>query len=99
MAARGTQSKEVITQKILDTFTNSFTYNGKEIRIPMEENGERIEIKVTLTCAKENVGLEFNNNSTSSGAFEPSPTPTQSLKEPTPEEMNNVRKMMASLGL
>ena len=48
--ARGAEEKEVITQKILETFSNSFIY-GKEIRIPIND----VQIKVTLTCAKENV--------------------------------------------
>lgn len=48
--ARGADEKEVVTQKILETFSNSFIYN-KEIRIPIND----VQIKVTLTCAKENV--------------------------------------------
>ena len=48
--ARGSDEKEIITQKILETFSNSFIY-GKEIRIPIND----VQIKVTLTCAKENV--------------------------------------------
>lgn len=52
--ARGTESKEIITRKILETFENSFKYD-KEIRIPIVENGELIQIKVTLTAAKVNV--------------------------------------------
>jgi phenylacetate-coenzyme A ligase PaaK-like adenylate-forming protein len=47
MAAKGAESKEKIVQKILDTFEGAFPYE-KEIRIPMNENGEDIEIKVTL---------------------------------------------------
>lgn len=52
--ARGTESKEIITQKILETFENSFKYD-KEIRIPIVENGELIQVKCVLTCAKVNV--------------------------------------------
>lgn len=48
--ARGVTEKEIVTQKILETFENSFIYN-KEIRIPVND----VQIKVTLTCAKENV--------------------------------------------
>ena len=55
MAARGAWSKEQVWNKILETFPGSFV-NEKEIRIPMIENGDRIEIKVTLTAAKTNVG-------------------------------------------
>ena len=50
--ARGSEQKEIIIQKILETFAGSFLYNGgKEIRIPIDD----IQIKVALTCAKENV--------------------------------------------
>ena len=52
--ARGSVAKEEITSKILKTFEGSFVY-GKEIRVPVLENGETIQIKITLTAAKENV--------------------------------------------
>ena len=50
MAAIGNEEKEIIKQKILEVFPNSFVYD-KEIRIPLNER----QIKVTLTCAKTNV--------------------------------------------
>ena len=52
--AKGQKSKIVIQNKILELFPEAFIY-GKEIRIPLKENGEDIQIKVTLTCAKDNV--------------------------------------------
>lgn len=55
MAAKGAIAKQEITDKILFMFKDSFIHDGKEIRIPMTENGENIEIKITLTCAKQNV--------------------------------------------
>jgi hypothetical protein len=62
--ARGQIAKQEITQKLLSTFEGSFLYNGnKEIRIPMIENGETVEIKVALTCAKENVGGNLDQSS------------------------------------
>lgn len=54
--AKGQASKTQITEKILNTFEGSFICNqGKEIRIPMMENGELVQIKVTLTAAKDNI--------------------------------------------
>ena len=51
--ARGAEAKKIVIDKLLKTFENSFLYNdGKEIRIPIEENGEIIQIKVALTAAK-----------------------------------------------
>lgn len=101
--ARGAETKTIISKKILETFEGSFLYNdGKEIRIPMKENGEDIQIKVTLTAAKENVGIGednllpgeniqeniINNNST-----------TATAAEPTIEEINNVNNLLKALGL
>ena len=62
--AKGQVAKQEITKKLLSTFEGSFLYNGnKEIRIPMIENGETVEIKVALTCAKENVGGNLDQSS------------------------------------
>lgn len=50
--ARGSDEKAKVTSDILAAFPGSFLYNGgKEIRIPIGD----VQIKVTLTCAKENV--------------------------------------------
>ena len=54
MALKGSISKEIVTKKILETFEGSFQYE-KEIRIPMEEDGNQIQLKCVLTCAKTNV--------------------------------------------
>ena len=53
MAAKGAIAKQEIAQKILKTFEGSFLYNdGKEIRINTVEDGNIVQIKVALTCAK-----------------------------------------------
>lgn len=54
--AKGAVAKTEVFNKILKLFNGAFAYNGgKELRIPMVENGEEVQIKVTLTCAKDNV--------------------------------------------
>ena len=54
--AKGQKSKEAVIEKILSSFEGAFLYNGnKEIRIPRTDDGELVQIKVSLTCAKENV--------------------------------------------
>ena len=54
--AKGQVSKTQITNKLLEIFDGAFLYNdGKEIRIPMIEDGNEVQIKVALTCAKDNV--------------------------------------------
>ena len=55
MAARGAEVKEKLTQVLTKLFPESFM-DGKTLRIPMKENGEIVEIKVTLTAAKDVLG-------------------------------------------
>ncbi len=90
--AKGSIAKEQITNKILEIFPNAFIYGGKELRIPIEENGEIVEIKVALTCAKVNVG-----NATESEQAPPSTSPVSDM--PTEEEIANVKNLMERLGL
>lgn len=100
--ARGAQSKEAIMTKILETFEGAFKYD-KEIRIPMNEEGELVQIKVTLTCAKTNV--ENGDDTALPGAKiaeTVGSTPATSgpiMNEPTPEEKANISSLLESLGL
>lgn len=104
MAVKGTILKKEITDKILEVFPGSFLYNdGKEIRIPGLEEGQELQVKVALTCAKTNVapngdtimpGEELNF-----GEIPKTETAQTTTVEPTQEEKDNVKKLMASLGL
>ena len=91
--------------KILATFPDSFKYE-KEIRIPMMENGEPLQIKVTLTAAKNmvDVGGDVAIPGDQSGAFAATSAPAQLkhdavMAEPTAEEKQNVKNLMTMLGL
>ena len=54
MAAKGAVSKQNVANKIMSTFLGAFiAADGKTIRIPLVEDGEPIEIKVTLVAAKD----------------------------------------------
>ena len=105
--AKGANAKSEITEKILKNFNNAFLYNsGKEIRIPWEENGEELQIKVQLTCAKENVYPESGETVTAAVAQEGAPAnafpePKAPVKpvQPTEEEKANVEALLKSLGL
>lgn len=94
--AKGSIAKEAITQKILGTFEGSFVY-GKEIRIPYDEDGNRVEIKVTLTCAKENVG--GNSAFTVTEGQPTQPAQASVPAAPTEEEKANIANLMQRLGL
>lgn len=104
MAVKGSILKKNITDKILEVFgDNAFLYNdGKEIRICGTENGEEVQIKVTLTAAKVNV---TNGADTALPGDFPAPvnapvTPAQSAPiEPTAEEKQNVANLLKKLGL
>lgn len=104
MAVKGSILKKNITDKILEVFgDNAFLYNdGKEIRICGTENGEALQVKCVLTCAKVNV--ECGADTALPGDF-PAPvnapvTPEKSGPiEPTAEEKANVSALLRKLGL
>ena len=100
MAIKGAEAKLEITNKILELFPGSFKYD-KEIRIPVIENGEEVQIKISLTAAKVNVErdgevLDFTKK-TETTAQTTSAAP-QSF-EPTEEEKNIVNDLLSKLGL
>lgn len=96
MAAKGTESKCIIFNKLQEIYPNSFWEDeNKILRIPMNEGGNPIEIKVTLTAAKNILG---------SGAVESAfPTASEPVVEKpvemTEEEKENVATLLASLNL
>lgn len=105
--AKGALAKENIINQILASFEGAFRYD-KEIRIPFMENGEEVQIKVALTCAKTNVergqdtaipGAEMNapvktvsNSSVATGK-------ASTIVEPSAEEKKNVEDLLSRLGL
>lgn len=101
MAAKGSESKNIIFKKIMEIYPDSFWEDeGKILRIPLDENGDRVEIKVTLTAAKSNIG---SNSSKPISAFDNenvliSKEENKNI-EPTQEEKDNVSRLLASLGL
>ena len=99
MAARGTESKTVVFNKLMEVFPDSFWEDeGKILRIPQIENGNKIEIKVTLTAAKNLLGdAEIPN--AFDGAAAGSSVSTEVPAQMTEEEKENVSKMLESLGL
>ena len=101
MAVKGAAAKAEITSKILAAFPGSFQYD-KEIRVPVMENGEEVQIKVVLTAAKVNVA---NGADTALPGDFPAPTNTPVTPErtapvePTAQEKQNVENLLVRLGL
>lgn len=108
MAARGSIAKEEIANKILAEFPGSFKFD-KEIRVPVMENGELVQIKITLTAAKVNVenggdtvtpGADLIKGMTQAAAAEGQVADSTTMSiEPTPEEKENVRILLSKLNL
>lgn len=97
---KGADSKEIIFKKLTQVFPGSFM-DDKVLRIPMTENGEPLEIKVALTCAKDILGdgvaaSAFPDNR---AAAAPSLAISEADIEPSEDEKNNVAKMLESLNL
>ena len=103
--ARGAVAKEIVFNKILETFEGSFMYNGgKECRVPIDENGNLIQIKITLTAAKDNVNPtgEVVERAAAAPKEEGAPSNFPAPKkraEITEEEKKNVEDLLSALGL
>ena len=105
MAAKGSILKQEVSEKILKAFPGSFLYNdGKEIRINGLENGEQLQIKVTLTCAKvaveggEDVALP-GEEKVATADVKPAGTNEQVRQEPSAEEKEKLATLVNRLGL
>ena len=103
--ARGALAKEIVFNKILETFEGSFMYNGgKECRVPIDENGTEIQIKITLTAAKDNVS-PTGEVSVGPAAVAKEEGPVGNFPAPkkrtevTEEEKQNVSDLLKALGL
>ena len=107
MAAKGSVLKGQIMQKILETFPGSFLYNdGKEVRINGIEAGQEIQIKVTLTAAKEAVDggsplpIEISSTVNTMAQITKAPAHEENVPlEPTEEEKQRLSQLLSSLGL
>ena len=89
--ARGSQAKQEILEKLKETFPNSFMEDAKILRIPWQENGEAIEIKIQMTAAKNLLG----------GSAEAAPATKEvniSLTAPTDAEKADIEAMIKALG-
>lgn len=96
MAAKGTESKNTIFTKLQEVYPEAFWEDtGKILRIPLIENGESVEIKVSLTAAKTNLRNDAGAFATSAPEIS-IPEPAAAL-EPTEEEKENVRNLLNAL--
>lgn len=92
--ARGSIAKEMITNKIIDCFGSDFVgVFDKKIYLWSEENGEKLQVCLTLTCPKTLVGQD---NATSDVGVVNSVTNSVEISD---QERKTVEDLMNKLGL
>ena len=100
--ARGQEEKLIVINKIKEVFPEAFEYD-KTIRIPIGD----VQIKVTLTAAKDNVepggdaavpGVKATKVTIADGA-EPVFEDVSKTIEPSQSELDAVSNLMTQLGL
>ena len=101
--ARGQEEKLIVINKIKEVFPEAFEYD-KTIRIPIGD----VQIKVALTCAKDNVepggdtavpGVKATKVVAIANGAEPVFEEASAIVEPSVEELNTVSNLMTQLGL
>lgn len=81
MAAKGSEEKTLVIEKLMELFPEAFEHE-KVLRIPIGE----VEIKVSLTCAKDNIR-------------QAAAVPLNTLSEPTEEEVAEVQDLISKMGV
>ena len=103
MAAKGTIAKENVVSRIATAFGSDFIGEvDKKVYVWSEENGEKVQVAISLTCPKTPVGvksatkdggIDFENMGTviAPSAFTPA--------EISDEEKQNIANLIEKLGL
>ena len=104
--AKGAVTKAKVLKEIMNLYGDAalVSPDGKELRIEAVEDGETVQIKVALTCAKTNIerGGEVASAPTaakvSTGAAIPS-NPATNLTGPTEEEKQMISSLLEKMGI
>ena len=102
--ARGAQAKNKVEQIISSAFKDNFLgIYDKKLYVQAEENGEMVQIAISLTCPKTPVvisdkPLNFDDNLNFEDGITIIPHP-QAQTEITDEERQTVKELMERLGL
>lgn len=100
MAAKGAIAKEKVIKKIEQTFGSDYIgIYDKKIYLWSEENGEKIQIALTLTCPKNLIEANSFNEKESASELNFEDTTSQKLPIINEEERENINKLMQKLGL
>ena len=96
--AKGSSSKEILIAKLKEVYPDSFMYE-KNLIIPFIEDGQKIQLKVALSCCKTNI--EQGGDVAIPGAQTPTVSALTNEKtpiEPTAEEKKNISDFLSSMG-
>ena len=103
--AKGAIGKQNVIQKIVEAFGKDFIgEHDKKIYVWTQENGERIQIAISLTCPKVMIdAMDAEMPEAPAGDFDWSMDTTAAPKaapvEISQEEKDTVANLMAKLGL
>ena len=96
MAIKGSIAKEEIIKRMMEVFEDSFM-NDKTLIIPMMENGEEVQIKLTLTASKTNIPHSNGKAEIPTTVAAGMSNPVE-VVEPTEEEKQRVVDLINKLG-
>lgn len=95
MAAKGSIAKENLFNRLMEIFPNAFWEDkGKILRVPMDDGGADVEIKVALTCAKDILGGGAGSEGASSETSVSSTEDT--TPAPTQEEVQDLKNLFSN---
>lgn len=107
MAIKGTIAKSEVMQAILKCFGDKAFIYEKDVRVNWVEDGQPVQIKISLTAAK--VAVERDGDTalpaaaaaprSDGGAFGEEDKSVPPITEPTADEKANVAALLARLGL
>ena len=104
---KGQASKDALIRELLNYFGDRAFQYDKEIRVPWTENGDKVQIKLTLTVAKVMVNAGGDAAVPGGTAEEVAAAPVQATLdapkvaniETSAAEKENLSKLLRSLGL
>lgn len=98
---KGQIAKDNVINKIAAAFGKDYVgLVDKKVYVWSEEDGEKIQVCLSLTCPKNPVGVGGEENGMNFGSSITSATPDSfNPAEITDKEMENVRNLIKELGL
>ena len=106
MAVKGAMAKQVIIDKLKETFGSDFVgVSDNKVYVWAQDGAEKVQIAISMTCPKNplgaaNAGIDFDAiGNTTNNADNAMPFGNYQPAQMDETELNNVRKMIAELGL